>query len=57
MTGGRPIAAGDGHNFPRLLDERVPGEAAVIDDVVEGFEDPVRQPVRTHELPDIFLRI
>jgi hypothetical protein len=23
----------------------------VIDDVVEGFEDPVRQPVPTHELP------
>jgi hypothetical protein len=28
----------------------VPGVAAVIDDVVEGFEDPVRQPVLTHEL-------
>jgi hypothetical protein len=24
--------------FPRLVDERVPGEAAVIDDIVEGFE-------------------
>jgi len=29
----------------------------VIDDFVEGFEDAVRQPVRPHELPDIFLRV
>ena len=35
----------------------VPGEAAVIDDIVEGFEDPVRRPVLAHELPDIFLRV
>jgi hypothetical protein len=32
----------DGHDFPRPLDERVPGVAAVIDDVVEGFENSVR---------------
>src|SRR4051795_3995226 len=35
----------------------VPGEAAVVDDVVEGFEDAVRQPVCTHELPDVFLTV
>ena len=29
----------------------------MIDDVVEGFEDLVRQPVLSHELPDIFLRV
>jgi len=29
----------------------------VIDDVVERFEDSVRQPVLPHELPDIFLGI
>src|SRR5262249_48372285 len=52
-----PIAAGDGHDFPRLIHERVPGVAAVIDDVVEGFENPVRQPVLPHELPDIFLAV
>jgi hypothetical protein len=46
---------GDGHDFPRLIDERVPGEAAVIDDIVEGFEDPVREPVLSHELLDVFL--
>ncbi len=28
-----------------------------FDDVVEGFEDTVRQPVLSHELPDIFLAI
>jgi hypothetical protein len=52
-----PIAAGDGHDFPRLIDERVPGVAAVIDDVVEGFENSVRQPVLPHELPNIFLAV
>jgi hypothetical protein len=41
---------GDGHDFPWLIDEGVPGVAAVIDDVVEGFEDAVRQLVRPHEL-------
>jgi hypothetical protein len=29
----------------------------VIDDVVEGFENSVRQPVLPHELPDIFLAV
>src|SRR5258708_37940185 len=57
MTCGCPIAAGDGHDFPRLIDERVPGVAAVIDDVVEGFENSVRQPVLPHKLPDIFLAV
>ena len=32
----------DGHNFPWLINERVPGEAAVIDNLVERFEDSVR---------------
>ena len=31
--------------------------AAVIEDVVVGFEDTVGQPVITHELPDVFGRI
>src|SRR5262245_60105659 len=57
VTCGCPIAARDGHDFPRLIDERVPGVAAVIDDVVEGFENSVRQPVLPHELPDIFLAV
>jgi hypothetical protein len=29
----------------------------MIDDVVVGFEDPVREPIVPHELPDIFLRV
>src|SRR5258708_32016354 len=57
VTCGCPIAAGDGHDFPRLIDERVPSVAAVIDDIVEGFENSVRQPVLPHELPDIFLAV
>jgi hypothetical protein len=49
-----PNRGGDGHDFPRLIDERVPGVvAAVIDDVVGGFENSVRQPVLPHELPDM----
>jgi hypothetical protein len=28
-----------------------------VDDVVEGFEDSVREPVVAHELPDVFLRV
>ena len=36
-----PIAARDGHDLPGLINERVPGVAAVVDDIVEGFEDPV----------------
>src|SRR5262249_40641331 len=42
---GCPIAARDGHD-----DERVPGVAAVVDDIAEGFENSVRQPVLAHEL-------
>jgi hypothetical protein len=43
----------DGHDLPRLVDECVPSVAAVVDDIVEGFENSVRQPVLPHELPDI----
>ena len=51
MTYDYPVAACDGHDFPRLIDKRVPGVAAVVDDVVEGFENPVGKPVLSHELP------
>ena len=46
----RPLAHADRHDAPWLIDEVVPGEAAVVDDVVVGFEDAVRQPIVTHEL-------
>jgi hypothetical protein len=41
LTGDCPIAAGNGHDFPGLVDERIPGEAAMIDDIVERFEDTI----------------
>jgi hypothetical protein len=37
----RPITQADGHEFPWPIDELVPGVAAVIDDIVVGFEDPI----------------
>ena len=52
-----PLSHADGHDAPWLIDEIVPGEAAVVDDVIVGFEDAVRQPVVTHELPDILDRV
>ena len=51
------MAQPDGHDFPRTVEERIPGEAAVIDDIVVGFEDAVRKPVVAHILPDIFDRV
>ena len=47
----------DGHDAPRLIDELVPGFAAVIDDVAVGSEDPVGEPVFANELPDILDRV
>lgn len=35
----------------------VAGEAAMIEDVVVGFEDAVRHSVVTHDLPDVFDRV
>ena len=49
----RPLAQTDGHDAPGLLDELVPCLAAVIDEIVVGFEDTVREPVVAHELPDV----
>ena len=52
-----PIAQADGHDCPRLVDEAVPGKAAVIDDVVIGLEDAIGEPVVADELPDVFDRV
>jgi hypothetical protein len=41
LTDECPVAQTDGHDLPRLIDESVPGVAAVVDDIVEGFEDPI----------------
>jgi hypothetical protein len=39
------VSAADGHDSPGSIDELVPSLAAVVDDVVIGCEDAVRQPV------------
>src|SRR6202167_5723553 len=52
-----PGARSDGYYLPRLADERVPGEAAVIEDVGVGREDAVGEPVVAHELPDVLDRV
>jgi len=57
VTHSRPVALGDGHDLPRLTDECVPGVTTVVDDVVEGFEDPIGEPILAHELPDILLAV
>jgi len=38
---------------PGLVDKLVPSVAAVVEDVVVGLEDAVRQPVVAHELPNV----
>jgi hypothetical protein len=48
-----PIAQPDGHDAPRLIDELIPCVAAMVDDVVIGFEHAVGEPVVAQELPDI----
>jgi hypothetical protein len=40
-----------------LFDELVPCLAAVVDEIVRGFEDAVGEPVVAHELPDVFDRV
>ena len=40
-----------------MLDDFLPREAAVIDDIVIGFEDTVGAPIVGHELPDILDRV
>ena len=52
-----PVPQSDGHDAPRLVDELVPGVAAMVDDVVVGFEHAVGEPVVAQELPDVFGRI
>ena len=40
-----PLAMADGHDFPGLVDQPVPGIAAQCDDLVVGAEHPIGQPV------------
>ncbi len=48
-----PVSQADGHDDPGLVDELVPSVTAMINDLLVGPEDPVRQPVVTNELPDV----
>jgi len=52
-----PIAHSDGHDAPGLIDKLFPGVAAVIDDVLGGFEDAIGEPVVAQELPGVLGRI
>ena len=52
-----PVPESDGHDPPGLIGEFLPGIRAMIEDVVVGFEDSVREPVLAHELPYILDRV
>ena len=52
-----PIAHADGHDRAGPIDELVPSLAAVVEYVVMGCEDAVRQPILAHELPDVLDRV
>ena len=52
-----PIAQTDGHDAPGLIDELVPGGAAMIDDVIGGCEHAIGEPVVAQELPGVFGRV
>jgi hypothetical protein len=53
----RAISHADGHDTPGLIDEFVPGVAAVVDDLALGPEDAVGKPIVTDELPDVLDRV
>ncbi len=52
-----PCSQAERHDAPRLIGETIPCETAMIEDIVVGFEDAVRQPVLAHELPDVLDRV
>lgn len=53
----RPLSHDDGYGAPSLAHEIVPSEAAVVDDVVVGLEDAVREPAIAQELPEVLVRV
>ena len=53
----RPLSHSQRHDAPWTVDEGVPGVAAVVENIVVGLEDSVRDPIVAHELPDILLRV
>jgi hypothetical protein len=49
----RPVSYSDRRDEPHAINQFVPTEAAMVDDLVVTFEDPVGEPVVAHELPDV----
>ena len=49
-----PGSQSDGHDAPGLIDEFIPGSAAMIDEIVVGLKDAVGEPVVAEKLPDVF---
>jgi hypothetical protein len=41
VTDNCPVATRDRHDFPALVNQRVPSIATVVDYVVEGFEERI----------------
>src|SRR5260221_2786038 len=52
-----PDSESDGHDPPGLVQERVPGETAMVEDVSVGCEDAIGEPVVSHELPYVLNRV
>ena len=52
-----PITEAERHDPLGLVDELVPGIAAVIEDGAIGGEDPVGEPVVAQELPEVLDRV
>jgi integrase len=45
VTDDGPITPCDGHDLPWLIGALIPSVTAMIDDIVEGFEDAVEEPI------------
>jgi len=52
-----PITEAERHDPPGLVDELVPGMAAVIEDGAVGGEHPVGEPIVAQELPEVLNRV
>ncbi len=52
-----PFPHPDGHDDPGLFDEAVPCVTAMVEDILIGREDSIREPVVADELPGILDRV
>jgi hypothetical protein len=53
----RPLARAGGHIVQDGSTRLFQGGTAVVDDIVGGGKDAVRQPIATHEPPEVFDRV